>query len=48
VRAFHLDDAFSKIFELDPSPEKGQQLQQKYKKRRTTKGEKKNKKIEKP
>jgi len=49
VRIFHLSDVFSQILKLEASPEGGQQLQQKDKKRRKRKGDTNNfKKTEQP
>ena len=41
AKIFRLDDVFSEILELEASPEEGQPLQQKGKKRKKKKGEKK-------
>ena len=48
VKIARLDDAFSEIFKLEASPVEGQPLLQKDKKGRKGKGEKKNRKTEKP
>jgi len=40
VKISCLNDAFSEILELEASPEEGQQLRQKDKKRRKRKGDK--------